>query len=142
MCIWIQEPGLPGCLRPLQAREPTHVNARAHTHALACACVSRLPLPLHSLACSHASRLPLCTQSALLELKVCAIQQLEFEDVWAMFGEGRHPRIESIYERQLAPYLSQTSNKFWSKRLFYFKQGLYYQGGMVGVREGEGGEGY
>mmetsp|Transcript_20159 Transcript_20159/g.56144 ORF Transcript_20159/g.56144 Transcript_20159/m.56144 type:complete len:687 (-) Transcript_20159:861-2921(-) len=69
-------------------------------------------------------------QSALLELKVCAIQHLEYDDVWQMFGEGRHPRIESIYERTLAPFLSQTSNKFWCKRLWYFKKGLYFQGGM------------
>ena len=69
-------------------------------------------------------------QSALLELKAVAIKQLEFEDVWQMFGEGVHPRIEDLYERKLAPFLSETSAKFWSKRLWYFKHGLYYQGGM------------
>ncbi len=31
-------------------------------------------------------------QSSLLELKKVAIQQLDYEDVWQMFGEGRHPR--------------------------------------------------
>ncbi|EFJ43864.1 hypothetical protein VOLCADRAFT_83033 [Volvox carteri f. nagariensis] len=69
-------------------------------------------------------------QSALLELKKVAIQQLEFEDVWQMFGEGVHPRIEDLYERKLAPFLSQTSHNFWSRRLWYFQHGLYYQGGM------------
>ena len=53
--------------------------------------------------------------------------------MWQMFGLGRHPGFSALYERKLAPFLSQTSNKFWSKRLFYFKQGLYYQGGMVRV---------
>jgi len=32
---------------------------------------------------------PARPQSALLELKQVAIQQLEFEDVWALFGEGK-----------------------------------------------------
>ena len=69
-------------------------------------------------------------QNALLELKQVAIRRLEFEDVWAMFGLGKHPDIESIFERELAPFLSQTSLRFWSTRLHYFKDGLYYQGGM------------
>lgn len=71
-------------------------------------------------------------QSALLELKAVAIRQLQHEDVWAMFGEGRHPRFEELYERQLAPFLSQKAHAFWSSRTWYFSQGLYYQGGMVG----------
>ena len=70
-------------------------------------------------------------QSALLELKAVAIQQLEYQDVWQLFGEGKHPNFDSIYERKLAPFLSQTSHNFWSKRKWYFKAGLYYQGGMV-----------
>lgn len=60
-----------------------------------------------------------------------AARQLAFEDVWAMFGEGRHPHIEAVYEKQLGPWLSQTSYKFWKKRLSYFHTGLYYHGGMV-----------
>lgn len=69
-------------------------------------------------------------QSALLELKSTAIRQLDFEDVWQLFGEGKHPRAEELYERKLAPFLTQTSHEFWAPRLWYFKQGLYYQGGM------------
>ena len=48
-----------------------------------------------------------------------------------MFGEGRHPHIERLYETRLAPFLTQTSHAFWRGRLHYFKSGLYYQGGMV-----------
>ena len=69
-------------------------------------------------------------QTALLELKKVAIQQLGFEDTWQLFGEGVHPHIEDIFEKKLAPFLSQTSNSFWSTRLWYFRDGLYYQGGM------------
>ncbi|GAB4820256.1 hypothetical protein N2152v2_007302 [Parachlorella kessleri] len=69
-------------------------------------------------------------QSALLELKQVAIRQLDFEDVWALFGEGKHPHIERLFESRLAPFLSQASYKFWRTRLHYFREGLYYQGGM------------
>lgn len=48
-----------------------------------------------------------------------------------MFGEGRHPHIERIFDTKLAPFLSQSATHFWRSRLWYFKQGLYYQGGMV-----------
>ena len=39
--------------------------------------------------------------------------------------------MEQLYETKLAPFLTQTSHKFWKDRLWYFTQGLYYQGGMV-----------
>lgn len=48
-----------------------------------------------------------------------------------LFGEGRHPNIERLFETRLAPFLSQKGYNFWSTRLWYFKEGLYYQGGMV-----------
>lgn len=58
-------------------------------------------------------------------------RELEYEDVWAMFGDGRHPNIKQIFEQRLAPFMTQASYRFWEPRLWYFKQGLYYQGGMV-----------
>lgn len=72
-------------------------------------------------------------QSALLELKATAIRQLPYEDVWKMFGEGRHPDIKAIYDSKLAPFLTQASSNFWDSRLWYFEKGLYYQGGQGGV---------
>lgn len=48
-----------------------------------------------------------------------------------MFGEGRHPDIDRLFETRLAPFLSHKAFSFWSTRLWYFKEGLYYQGGMV-----------
>jgi betaine lipid synthase len=69
-------------------------------------------------------------QSSLLELKAAALQQLDFEDVWLLFGEGRHPRARQLFDDRLSPLLSQKAIQFWRPRLWYFKQGLYYQGGM------------
>lgn len=60
-----------------------------------------------------------------------ACRQLQYNDFWKMFGEGKHTGIEKIYEAKLAPFLTQTSLRFWNSRLWYFIQGLYYQGGMV-----------
>lgn len=45
-------------------------------------------------------------------------------------------RAPELFERKLAPFLSQTSIEFWKPRLWYFQQGLYYQGGMVRNRGG------
>ena len=69
-------------------------------------------------------------QSALLELKAVGARSLEHDDYWQLFGEGRHPRIEQLFESRLGPFLSQKSYDFWAARLWYFKSGLYYQGGM------------
>ena len=75
-------------------------------------------------------------QSYLLELKLVAIKTLEYEDFWLLFGEGRHPDIKSIYLRKLAPFLSEGAARFWSKKLYYFNDGLYYHGGMGKVIKG------
>jgi hypothetical protein len=48
-----------------------------------------------------------------------------------LFGEGKHPDIDRLFETRLAPFLSQKAFNFWNTRTWYFKEGLYYQGGMV-----------
>lgn len=58
-------------------------------------------------------------------------RHLEYEDAWALFGEGRHPHARRLFETCLAPFMSQTAITFWQDRMWYFDQGLYYQGGMV-----------
>ena len=76
-------------------------------------------------------------QSALLELKAAALRSpagaLSYDDVWKLFGEGRHSEAPRLYERSLAPLLSQSARSFWAPRLHYFDpktRGLYFQGGM------------
>lgn len=70
-------------------------------------------------------------QNALLELKAVAIRRLDYEDFWLLFGEGKHSKAEEIYEREIAPFLSQNSLKFWRGRIGrYFQSGLFYHGGM------------
>ena len=76
-------------------------------------------------------------QSALLELKAAALRSpagaLSYDDVWKLFGEGRHSEAPRLYERSLAPLLSQSARSFWAPRLHYFDpktRGLYFHGGM------------
>ena len=71
-------------------------------------------------------------QNALLELKLAAINQLEFDDFFKMFGEGRLPGIQTIYEQQLRNRLSAFSQVYWDKRIKRFfdnkNRSFYYRG--------------
>lgn len=69
-------------------------------------------------------------QTALLELKSVAIKYLEYDDFWKMFGEGKHPYFDDIFDRTLAPFMSESSRSFWEKKRHYFQDGLYYHGSM------------
>jgi len=72
-------------------------------------------------------------QSYLLELKAEACRRLPYDDVFKMFGDGVHPKFAEVFERDLAPFMSQGATQFWRKRVSYFRQGFYYQGGMGAV---------
>ncbi|MCU0982993.1 MAG: BtaA family protein, partial [Pirellulaceae bacterium] len=40
-------------------------------------------------------------QNALLELKIAALRRLEFEDFFALFGDGRLANVQRVYQLQL-----------------------------------------
>jgi len=69
-------------------------------------------------------------QNALLELKQVAIRRLEYDDFWKLFGEGKHEDFPALFEKHLAPFMTQKSIKFWRSKMYYFRDGLYYHGGM------------
>lgn len=69
-------------------------------------------------------------QNALLELKCVAIKHLKYNDFWKLFGEGKHERFQELYNADLAPFLSETSRKFWDEKNYYFVNGLYFHGSM------------
>ncbi len=52
-------------------------------------------------------------QTALLELKLAGIRRLQFDDFFALFGEGRHPRFDQIYRDTLRQDLSPFAQQFW-----------------------------
>ncbi|EJF59822.1 hypothetical protein DICSQDRAFT_171781 [Dichomitus squalens LYAD-421 SS1] len=71
------------------------------------------------------------TQNHLLELKVAAFNALPYEDVWKMFGEGRHPQFRELLLSKLSPYLSSRAFQYWLDRTAAFtsRGGLYETGG-------------
>jgi S-adenosylmethionine:diacylglycerol 3-amino-3-carboxypropyl transferase len=68
-------------------------------------------------------------QNFLMELKCAAIYALDPADIWKVLGEGRHPRIRTIFEQELQWHLSPPARDYWRARLHYFDAGLYRHGG-------------
>ncbi len=75
-------------------------------------------------------------------MKLAALSCLEYEDVWKLFGLGKHPSFKKLLTSQLAPYLSQHAYNYWISRSYYFESpkgieslykpsygGLYSHGG-------------
>lgn len=59
-------------------------------------------------------------QNALLELKVAAIRGCDDEDVFALFGAGRHPRARELYRDRLRAQLTPSAQAFWDRRISWF----------------------
>lgn len=73
------------------------------------------------------------SQNHLLELKLAAFTSLEYEDVWALFGEGKHANFRELLISKLSPHLSSAAFQFWlrvgEKTFGTASKGLYYTGG-------------
>jgi len=70
-------------------------------------------------------------QTALLELKIAGIKQLEFDDFFAMFGTGYHADFQNLYRTRLRPQLSGFAAQWWDKRERWFtnpKRSFYFYG--------------
>ncbi|MCS3902466.1 S-adenosylmethionine-diacylglycerol 3-amino-3-carboxypropyl transferase [Methylohalomonas lacus] len=72
-------------------------------------------------------------QNALLALKLALIERGDFNDLFAMFGQGSHSRFRDVYAsaRNRLPDYAQM---FWDRRIEYFdsnsrKRSFYYHGG-------------
>ena len=59
-------------------------------------------------------------QTALLELKLAGIKHLEFEDFFAVFGEGHHPRFGFVYREALRDRLSPFARDYWDRHGRWF----------------------
>lgn len=73
-------------------------------------------------------------QNALLELKIAGIRTLGFDDYFAIFGEGRHPRFVDIYHDALRDRLSPFARAWWDRRTDWFtsRRGSFYFHGLSG----------
>ncbi len=74
-------------------------------------------------------------QTALLELKLAGIRRLEFEDFFALFGRGYHPRAQQIYRDVLRAGLSEFACGFWDEKISWFVSpvGSFYYHGLSGI---------
>ena len=75
-------------------------------------------------------------QNALLDLKLAAIRNLEFEDFFKLFGAGRYPGIRKVYHEKLRKNLSGWSQSYWDghiRKFFDSKRAPFYYRGTSGM---------
>ena len=74
-------------------------------------------------------------QTALLELKIAGIRQLDYPDFFEIFGRGRHARFHQIYNDVLRAELSPAAQGFWDPRGSWFAPGTggFYSRGLSGL---------
>ena len=72
-------------------------------------------------------------QNHLLELKVAAFRSLCYQDVWKLFGEGKHDNFQNLLLRHLSPHLSSHAFDYWlhvgPSTFDPNGKGLYFTGG-------------
>jgi S-adenosylmethionine-diacylglycerol 3-amino-3-carboxypropyl transferase len=74
-------------------------------------------------------------QNALLELKIAALQNLSYQDFFALFGLGQHAQFELLYRAYLRPELSPSARAIWDQQLDWFSprsRGSFYFRGASG----------
>tara|TARA_R110002095_G_scaffold172131_2_gene149561 strand:- start:7024 stop:8220 length:1197 start_codon:yes stop_codon:yes gene_type:complete len=76
-------------------------------------------------------------QNALLELKLSAIRNLDYESFFELFGEGRSRNWETLYPQKLRSDLSLTAQKYWDRHGNFFscegKRSSFYFRGSSGL---------
>ncbi|HEY0178215.1 MAG TPA: BtaA family protein [Dokdonella sp.] len=74
-------------------------------------------------------------QTALLELKIAGIRKLEFDDYFAIFGEGYYARFAAIYRDALRAELSEFARGWWDRHASWFtsRRGSFYFHGLSGL---------
>ncbi len=74
-------------------------------------------------------------QNALLELKIAGIRRLDFDDYFAIFGEGYHAKFAELYRTHLRAELSEFARDWWDRhgRWFTSARGSFYFHGLSGL---------
>lgn len=70
-------------------------------------------------------------QNALLQLKLSAIKNLDYEDFFSMFGHGHLHNAEGIYATKLRSGLSKWSQAYWDRWIKFFenpRRSFYFRG--------------
>lgn len=73
-------------------------------------------------------------QNAVLDLKLAAVKNLEYEDFFQLFGHGYYPHFKRLYKEKLRGALPEKSQHFWDRKWKYFakKKRSYYMRGTAG----------
>ncbi|WOO81404.1 uncharacterized protein LOC62_03G004932 [Vanrija pseudolonga] len=67
-------------------------------------------------------------QGHILELKLAAIQTLDYADFWLIFGEGHHPQFERLLTSKMSPFLSSHAYAYWKTHADQFSRNFYFRG--------------
>ncbi|KAF8919951.1 hypothetical protein CPB85DRAFT_734180 [Mucidula mucida] len=67
-------------------------------------------------------------QGHLLELKLAAIQALDYDDFFALFGKGCHPQFRQLLDSKISPNLSSVAYQFWRINDDAFSSSFYLNG--------------
>lgn len=67
-------------------------------------------------------------QNAIMELKLAAIENLDYETFFDIFAARRPAVVTKVYRSQLRPRLTEQARAFWDKNLWMAYRGLYYFG--------------
>ncbi len=72
-------------------------------------------------------------QNHLLELKVAAFRSLDYQDVWKLFGVGKHENFQKLLLENMSPHLSSQAFDYWlhlgTPTFNPSGKGLYFTGG-------------
>lgn len=73
-------------------------------------------------------------QTALLELKLSGIRNLDYGDFFKVFGEGYHPQFRELYYDAVRRDLNDFSQAYWDKNISWFasRRGSFYFHGLSG----------
>lgn len=72
------------------------------------------------------------SQGHLLELKLASLLSLGYDDFFALFGEGQHPRFRELLDDRISPFLSSIAYQFWHINDKAFS-GAFYMNGYSGL---------
>jgi len=74
-------------------------------------------------------------QNALLDLKIAAIRQLDYDQFFQLFGRGQIDNAKVLYREKLRDHLGPWSQKYWDRwiKLFRSKRRSFYFRGTSGT---------
>lgn len=80
----------------------------AGDNILAYACMDNAPKRIHGVDLNP-------HQNHLMELKLASMRALNFEDVWKIFGEGKHEAFTELLVKKLSPHMSSHALQYWMR---------------------------